>query len=87
MTDDLRAANPDSVRRITAFLWGHDIVDIRAAVESFGNGWTVVPKNRVAELEEALAWLCDFIEPLYPEEQSLHDLVDEARAALRKDTP
>jgi hypothetical protein len=39
-----RNPNPEAVRRITAHLWGEDIVNLRAAVESFANGWTVVDK-------------------------------------------
>jgi len=39
--------NPDAVKRIVAHLWGEDLVNLRAAIESFGNGWTVVPKAAV----------------------------------------
>jgi hypothetical protein len=41
-----REPNPVAVRRIVAHLWGEDFINLRAAVESFGNGWTVVPKDK-----------------------------------------
>lgn len=44
-----RTPNPEAVRRITAHLWGEDFVNLQAAVESFGNGWTVVDKGAVEQ--------------------------------------
>jgi hypothetical protein len=53
--DALSALRPDpvAVRRIAAYLWGEDIVNVRAAVESFANDWTVVPKEEAAALPAA----------------------------------
>lgn len=40
--------NPIAVRRITAHLLGEDMRNVKAAVESFPNGYTVVPKDAAA---------------------------------------
>lgn len=40
--------NPEAVRRISAHLWGEDFRNLKAAVESFPNGYTVVPKEAAA---------------------------------------
>jgi hypothetical protein len=39
-----RRPHPDVVSRIARHLLGEDIVNIRAAIEAFPNGYTVVPK-------------------------------------------
>ena len=39
-----REPDPEAMRRISAHLLGEDIVNIRAVLESFGNGYTVVRK-------------------------------------------
>jgi hypothetical protein len=51
MTDQPRTPNPVAVRRIAAHLWGEDLINLRAAVESFANGWTVVPKDEADTLD------------------------------------
>lgn len=54
MTDE-RAPNPVAVRRIVAHLRGEDLVNFRAAVESFANGWTVVSKDVYSEAVKMLS--------------------------------
>jgi regulator of RNase E activity RraB len=44
-----REPNPEAVTRIVAHLWGEDFVNLKAAVESFANGWTVVARSTPAE--------------------------------------
>jgi hypothetical protein len=56
-----REPNAEAVRRITAYLWGYDLIDIRAAIESFGNGWTVVPKAAVAYVSDSHIERADLI--------------------------
>jgi hypothetical protein len=50
---DDREPDAEAVTQLIGYLWGYDLIDIRAAMESFGNGWTVVPKAAIANVSDS----------------------------------
>ena len=78
-----RTSNPVAVRRISAHLLGEDVVNIWEAIESFPNGYTVVPKEEVTRRVRAEGILVT----LYRSKvffQLSHGMQDRVREVVRK---